>query len=138
MSGTSTLVKPISITTKSVSTIPRILVVDDDKTLLRRIERYAKKHHLSVVTCASLRESYQVSTKVSVDVALVDFYLDEFDGTDLAEALPEVPLVVMSTYPMGCIEEETHWPKSVKKFVNKRLRIPTLFRSVLDVYGSKT
>lgn len=60
-----------------------VLVVDDDKSILRAFLRFLEKAGYVVETAETGREALDKAQAKSYDVALVDVGLEDMDGTDL-------------------------------------------------------
>ena len=104
---------------------PRLLVIDDDPLFGLRIARMAKKGNIPVTYCKSIYELKGLN-KNDYDVILIDYYLDNTKGTELASIMGATPVIMMSNLPDTCLEENTIWPSSVRKFISKRAGIPSI------------
>jgi DNA-binding response OmpR family regulator len=60
-----------------------ILVVDDDKSILRTLTRILQKAGYDVDTAETGKEAMERAEKRRYDLALVDVRLPDMDGTDL-------------------------------------------------------
>ena len=60
-----------------------ILVVDDDKSILRTFTRILQKNGYKIDTAETGREAIERADKKHYDLALVDIRLPDMDGTDL-------------------------------------------------------
>lgn len=60
-----------------------ILVVDDDKSILRTFTRILQKNGYKIDTAETGREAMERADKKHYDLALVDIRLPDMDGTDL-------------------------------------------------------
>jgi DNA-binding response OmpR family regulator len=60
-----------------------ILVVDDDKSILRTFTRILQKNGYKIETAETGREAIERADKKHYDLALVDIRLPDMDGTDL-------------------------------------------------------
>jgi two-component system response regulator HydG len=60
-----------------------ILVVDDDKSILRTFKRILQKNGYKIDTAETGREAIERADKKHYDLALVDIRLPDMDGTDL-------------------------------------------------------
>lgn len=79
--------------------LPRLLVVDDDREFLKS-QSLALQNHFSIVSCESVQQSLEVLQNESVDCALVDYYLNDGNGHDIARWVaknqPWCPVVLIS------------------------------------------
>ena len=81
----------------------KILIVDDDKTVLDVIKRIIKKIGYSeVYLCATTIEAREFATNLVPDLIISDFDLCEMsNGVDLARCIlwstkKEIPVIIMS------------------------------------------
>jgi DNA-binding response OmpR family regulator len=66
-----------------VETTKKILVVDDDKSILRTFTRILQKNGYEIDTAETGKEAIEKADKKCYDIALVDIRLPDMDGTDL-------------------------------------------------------
>jgi len=66
-----------------VETTKTILVVDDDKSILRTFTRILQKNGYEIDTAETGKEAIEKADKKHYDLALVDIRLPDMDGTDL-------------------------------------------------------
>jgi DNA-binding response OmpR family regulator len=66
-----------------VETTKTILVVDDDKSILRTFTRILQKNGYEIDTAETGKEAIEKADKKCYDLALVDIRLPDMDGTDL-------------------------------------------------------
>jgi DNA-binding response OmpR family regulator len=64
-----------------------ILVVDDDKSILRTFTRILQKSGYEIETAETGKEAIEKAEKSHYDLALVDIRLPDMDGTDLLAKL---------------------------------------------------
>jgi DNA-binding response OmpR family regulator len=64
-----------------------ILLVDDDKSILRILTRILQKQGYSVRTAETGREAEEMITSQSFDLALIDVKLPDTDGLDLLQKI---------------------------------------------------
>ena len=69
---------------------PKILVVDDDKRVLKSMKIWFASEGFAPLTAASGDEALKTAINNSVDVALVDFRIGKEDGVSVAKQLQEV------------------------------------------------
>jgi DNA-binding response OmpR family regulator len=60
-----------------------ILVVDDDKSILRTFTRILQKNGYTIDSAETGKEAIEKAEKMHYDLALVDVRLPDIDGTDL-------------------------------------------------------
>jgi len=64
-----------------------ILVVDDDKSILRTFTRILQKRGYNIETAETGKEAIEMAENHHYDLALVDIRLPDMDGTDLLAKL---------------------------------------------------
>lgn len=83
----------------------RILVVDDDKSILRTLKRVLEKNGYSVHTAETAKEAIDKLRSHHFDLAIVDVWLPDMKGTDLlskAKAeLQQTVKFIITGYPTG-------------------------------------
>ena len=60
-----------------------ILIVDDDKSILRTFTRILQKHGYEIDTAETGKEAIEKADNKNYDLALVDIRLPDMDGTEL-------------------------------------------------------
>ena len=85
-----------------VTTSPRILVVDDELTLRRMLERVLSLRGFDVCTAANGDEAMARLSSEHIDVVLSDMVMPQCDGRCLLEAMRaagiRIPVVVLTGY----------------------------------------
>jgi DNA-binding response OmpR family regulator len=79
--------------------LPTLLLVDDDQEFINA-QTAALDSHFHIVPAAGVHSSLDILQKKSVDCALIDFYLTDGNGHDvarwIAEHMPWCPVVLVS------------------------------------------
>ena len=70
-----------------VASSKKILVVDDDKSILRTFARILQKSGYEIETAETGKEAIEKAETQHYDLALVDIRLPDMDGTDLLSKL---------------------------------------------------
>lgn len=114
---------------------PHILVIDDDPLFRTRIQKIAQERDLPITVCSSLKEVNAMSCSRLFDIAIVDYYLDDFRdtlrGTEVAEVLGSVP-VILTSHSDHCLENNTPFPEAVRQFVHKKAGINHILDKAID------
>jgi len=80
-----------------------ILVIDDDKSVLRAFTLILKKDDYDVDTAENGKEALEKAETGGYDAALIDVRLPDMDGTDLLpklqKILPEAAKIVITGFP---------------------------------------
>ena len=65
------------------STKKRVIVIDDDKSILRTFTRILQKSDYEIDAAETGKEALEKSANQAYDLALIDIRLPDMDGTDL-------------------------------------------------------
>jgi len=80
----------------------RILLIDDDKSILRILSRTLTKHGYDTDTAETGKEAEEKTTLNSYDLALIDVKLPDVDGLDLLkkihECRPEMMKIILTGF----------------------------------------
>jgi DNA-binding NtrC family response regulator len=89
----------------------RVLVVDDDRSLLRMIEQMLTAGGYAVELCSSFEAAKHRLTRSPPDVLLTDVRLGAFNGLQLVilarDLSPSTTSIVMSAYDDAVLRKET-------------------------------
>lgn len=81
---------------------PRILIVDDDRSIGTMLKRSLSRHGFEVDATSSAEEALSLADKASYDAALVDLVMPGRDGASLADELrrriPGIPIGLLTGY----------------------------------------
>src|SRR3990170_1290200 len=87
----------------SVPEHPRILIVDDDETILKSLTVVLRENGYSVDTAENGREAITKSEKDAYNLALIDIRLPDMDGVQLLTAMkdttPKMVKIIITGYP---------------------------------------
>jgi DNA-binding NtrC family response regulator len=112
---------------------PRILIVDDEASLRRTLERALKGMGCDVVSAGDAHLAYEVLHETDVDLVLLDLHLPQMSGDTFFVALTRrwprlasrIVLMTGDTYA-----EKDHWPTEllscpmlIKPFTLEMLRV---------------
>ena len=79
--------------------VPRIVVVDDDLSMLRAIERVLKQDY-DVIATAAPRDALKIADDFKPDLALLDIRMPDLDGFELMKELknvrPHLDIILMT------------------------------------------
>lgn len=109
---------------------PSILIVDDNKTLLRLLSFYLKDHSsYNIQTAESIDEANRLTLKEAPDLALLDYLLPDGNGVRLGMHLmlrsPEVRVIIMTGAVLPPEDREAcseyHFPILEKPFLAEQV-----------------
>lgn len=72
------------------SSRPTLLVIDDEPTVLRFVERFARDLHFNVVCHSGGRRALDQVSQVRPDVVLVDLQMPEINGLEILRSVREI------------------------------------------------
>jgi DNA-binding NtrC family response regulator len=82
--------------------LPTLLVIDDEATVLETVRSIALRAGFDVVTCATGHEGIEASRRVRPDLVMVDLRMPDLDGLQVLRAIhqadPTCQMVLMTGY----------------------------------------
>jgi DNA-binding NarL/FixJ family response regulator len=82
---------------------PGILIVDDDKQVLKSLKMWLKNEGFKPMTASNGNEAVDVIKDNAIDVAVVDFKMEKEDGIDVARRLEKadskVKIIMLTGFP---------------------------------------
>jgi DNA-binding response OmpR family regulator len=80
-----------------------ILVIDDDKSILRTFTRILQKNGYEIDVAETGKEGLEKSKKQTYDLALIDIRLPDMEGTDLLikmqKIMPDAVKIMITGFP---------------------------------------
>jgi DNA-binding response OmpR family regulator len=80
-----------------------ILVIDDDKSILRTFTRILQKNGYAIDVAETGKEAMEKSKKQKFNLALIDIRLPDIDGTELLiklqKVMPEAVKIMITGFP---------------------------------------
>jgi len=113
---------------------PNVLLIDDDPSFRSIMDKVGKKRDIHITTCASIYEVAHLENLKAFDMVVIDYYLDDLKGTEIAMLFGATPVLLMSSQAESCIEENMIWPPSVRTFVDKQEGPEALIETILKVH----
>jgi DNA-binding response OmpR family regulator len=110
----------------------RVAVLDDDLLFLKVVERYAKQVGIEVTTAATVHQFAEVVSGSKYDVAVIDYYLDNDKGTEIAESVTSLPIIITSR-KSDWAKSEPDMPASIKEFVHKKYGAKIILQRALKI-----
>src|SRR5512137_593784 len=113
----------------------KILVVDDDVSILKVLQMRLESEQYSVVAAAEIRAAKERITEGGFDIALLDLKLDGGTGIELMKNLrevdPDLPVIILTAY--GTIESAV---EAMKEGAYSYLTKPFDYRELLIQNGN--
>lgn len=90
----------------------RVLFVDDSKSIRTYYQRLLERNDYEVVTASSVNEAYDLALEQPVDIAIIDYFMPEYNGYVLCQKLRDNPItadirtaVITGTYQDSVIRD---------------------------------
>ncbi len=96
-----------------------IILLDDDPTFGEVIKRYAKKYNISLEVKQTVSSFAEALSNTKYDVVILDYYLDEYTGTAVAQAIHDLPIVLISRKSQWQ-KQTTELPTEIRRFIHKK------------------
>lgn len=74
----------------------KILIVEDDKDILKRLSMFLSEHNFNIIVASSIDEVYE-KTDASIDLALLDINLPDGKGVELIKYFKERDIRIIIT-----------------------------------------
>jgi two-component system cell cycle response regulator len=124
----------------------KLLVVDDDQTILHLFPTALGREGYQVSTAASGREGLRVATESRVDVVLLDIHLPDISGIEVMRQIVKTTktIVILVTGDDANFSHESAIQEGAADFILKPIRLPELIlrikqaREVRSLMDAKT
>ncbi|MFH1117409.1 MAG: PAS domain S-box protein [Pseudomonadota bacterium] len=149
-SGATFIVKLPRASSRTISRTPtafqlpdvrlRILLIDDDETLITTIGEGLVLHGQEVLTATSGRKALAILDKNTVDVVICDLGMEEMNGweiggavheTCLQKRIPKPPFILLTGWGSQ-VSEQSAYRFSVDMIVSKPVSVLTLLEKVME------
>ena len=114
----------------------RILIVDDDRSILRTLKRVLEKNGYTIDTAETAKEALDKLTSNHYDLALVDVILPDMKGTDLLikakNELNQTVKFIITGYPSAEVGAKAR-DLGAEAFILKPVKMPELL-SIIHVF----
>ena len=113
-----------------------VLVVEDDLSVRRPLEKFLEMHGFSVLTAETADEGVHELRKHQVVAAIVDLRLKRGSGRDVVASAPaDVPVIIFSGVPSESAELERLRPRTrlIEKPYSLVMLVETLESMLADV-----
>jgi DNA-binding response OmpR family regulator len=117
-------------------TYKSVLVIDDDRAILRTFSRILKKAGFSTETADSGKEALEKIQTQNYDIALIDMILGESNGLDLLPKIEESSPKTLKIMMTGADSEEKR-SEACKNGADAYLTKPVSPETLLAVFTKK-
>jgi ActR/RegA family two-component response regulator len=119
---------------------PRMLLLEDDPTFASLLRREAEARHVNLRVCRNVDEMLVAVKSAPVDVAIIDYYLDEINGMTAAGLINEhIPVVLISATSRTIEDAKAtgSCPESVRTLLAKNWGVRKIMTEALALVGPK-
>ena len=125
-----------------LSTKKNVLVIDDDRSLLRQLKfRLEKREKLNVVTTENAEKGLELASAVIFDLIILDWMLPGQQGIDIlgdlksSEATRDIPVLMMTgRNKIGELEEA--FSRGAEAYLTKPFELSKLGRKVTEMLAA--
>ena len=119
----------------------KILIVDDDKVILRTLENILTKEGYSVIPLSLGKEAIKVAKERFPDLIILDIMMPDMDGGDVAFELKNDPITknIPIIYQSSLVtqrEEDSNSKKDGIYFTSKPIQRERLLRLIAECIGN--
>jgi DNA-binding NtrC family response regulator len=93
----------------------KILIVDDESTILITLSHLFSNKNTTVITCSTIEEAESALSKYVFDLVVADIRMSGIDGIEGLELLsyikkntPETPVIIMTAYGSDEVKDEAY------------------------------
>jgi DNA-binding NtrC family response regulator len=114
----------------------RILVVDDEPSICHMLGHVLTDEHYQVETAGSVLDALAKLAATSFDLAIVDLFLPDTNGLNLAEAIrmldPQTPVILITAYGTPSFESMASHP-AISHYMHKPFSLERLLGLVHQI-----
>jgi DNA-binding NtrC family response regulator len=114
----------------------RILVVDDEPSICQMLGHVLTDEHYQVETAGSVLDALAKLAATSFDLAIVDLFLPDTNGLNLAEAIrmldPHTPVILITAYGTPAFESMASHP-AISHYMHKPFSLDRLLGLVHQI-----
>lgn len=118
-----------------------ILLVDDDETLSRVLQRVLTQQGYTVVEAGDVAQALQLARQHEPQLGLLDLKLSDGDGVELARRLKEAggdfPVILMTAYPLR-LRDQPALAQQFVRVLTKPLNLQELRQAIEGALSGKT
>jgi CheY-like chemotaxis protein len=133
----SSLPGPLYLTTEGPQP-ETLLIVDDDVSALRSMERSLRHEHYQVLTTTSVATAFELMAMHTIQVLIVDHRMPEMGGIDflvrVKEMYPDTVRIILTGYPEPATITDAINRGGIYRFLTKPLDDSVLRHEVTDAF----
>ncbi|WP_319371551.1 response regulator [uncultured Ilyobacter sp.] len=80
----------------------RILIVDDDPTICRELQKELKRNFFPTYVAGNSKDAFEILNKNKIDIILLDIFMPDIDGLDMLEKVkskwPSIEVIIITGY----------------------------------------
>ena len=120
---------------------PRVLVVDDEMTLRRAMERFLGRHNIEVLVAASALDALELleAREWNVDLVITDMVMPRMGGREFVRRIharvPDMPVLCISGHMEWDADDEPDAPWSRERLLAKPFPFPEFLQRVREALG---
>ena len=116
------------------ATPPEVLLVEDDPLFARVLQKEAQNRHIRLRVCRSVGEMLETLRTESIDVAVIDYYLGNFNGVTAADLVEgRVPVLLISAQPQTIERLQSHHPDTIRRLLPKQVGVKNILNAALGL-----
>jgi CheY-like chemotaxis protein len=112
-----------------------VLCIDDDEEVLECEKSFLESFGYTVLTAASGGKGLELASKHSVDVVILDYFMPEMNGQEVAIAMrrlkPQAPIILLT----GAVDVPEQTLNLVDVFIAKDRLASQLLPAIAHVHG---
>ena len=118
--------------------IRKVLIVDDEQSILLRLSYALKAEGVEVITCKEIEQAEEALANARFDLVIADIRMSGVNGIEGLELLSYIKnrftaeVIIMTGYGTDEIEAEAY-RRGALKYFNKPVDIPELLKNVSEI-----
>ena len=112
-----------------------VLCIDDDEEVLECEKSFLESFGYTVLTAASGGKGLELASKYSVDVVILDYFMPEMNGQEVAIAMrrlkPQAPIILLT----GAVDVPEQTLNLVDVFIAKDRLASQLLPAIAQLHG---
>jgi DNA-binding NtrC family response regulator len=111
----------------------KIMLMDDDPTYRKIVERFCEKRNISLIMCKNFKELKEKWVSDRPTFVIIDFDLDEnLTGPDVAKLMGWTPVMLISR-KISWIPPQYAWSKNIVEFFHKKYGVSKMIDRAIEL-----